>query len=133
VICYESVFGRFVSEFISGGAEIICIITNDGWWRNTAGYKQHFSFASLRAIETRRAVVRTANTGISGLIDQKGRIIEKSGWWTETAMRFVVKRNLEKTFYTLYGDYIYRYADIFVVIILILTFIGAPLKRYRFS
>ena len=71
-ICYESIFGEFFSEFVKNGAEVMMIITNDGWWGNTAGYRQHFSFASLRAIETRRCIARSANTGISAFIDQRG-------------------------------------------------------------
>ena len=52
VICYESVFGKFVTDYVKKGAEALFIITNDGWWKNTNGYKQHLYFASLRAIET---------------------------------------------------------------------------------
>ena len=67
VICYESVFGSYVTDYIKKGAEAIFIITNDGWWKNTNGYKQHLYYASIRAIETRRPVARAANTGISCL------------------------------------------------------------------
>jgi len=65
IICYESVFGEFVTDYVKKGAQALFIITNDGWWKNTNGYKQHLYFASLRAIETRRQVVRAANTGVS--------------------------------------------------------------------
>ncbi|MEZ4999260.1 MAG: nitrilase-related carbon-nitrogen hydrolase [Bacteroidales bacterium] len=86
VICYESVFGRFITDFTRQGAELICIITNDGWWRNTSGYRQHLAFASLRAIENRRWVARCANTGISCFIDERGKIVEKTGWWEEAIL-----------------------------------------------
>lgn len=66
-ICYESVYGAYVGEFVRGGAQLLLVITNDGWWRDTAIHRQHFSFARLRAIEHRRAVARSANTGISWL------------------------------------------------------------------
>ena len=64
-ICYESVFGEYMTGYIRNGAQAIFIMTNDGWWDNTAGHKQHLKFASLRAIETRRSIARAANTGIS--------------------------------------------------------------------
>ena len=73
IICYESVFGKFVTGYVRKGAEALFIITNDGWWKNTNGYKQHLYFASLRAIETRRHVARSANTGVSCIIDIRGK------------------------------------------------------------
>ena len=78
VICYESVFGNYVADYVRNGAEAIFIITNDGWWKNTNGYMQHLSYASLRAIETRRPVARAANTGISCIIDIRGKRIKES-------------------------------------------------------
>lgn len=80
-ICYESVYGDFMSEYIRKGAEVICIITNDGWWGNTPGHKQHLSYAKLRAIETRKQVIRCANTGISGFIDEFGNISQAQPYW----------------------------------------------------
>src|SRR3546814_17468937 len=76
-ICYESVFGGFVGSFVHHGAQLIAVVTNDGWWKNTAGYKQHAAYARLRAIENRRSVARSANTGISMLIDQRGDVFSK--------------------------------------------------------
>jgi len=74
VICYESIFGEFVTDYIKLGAQYIFIITNDGWWGNTPGYRQHNSFAALRAIENRRSIARSANTGISSFVNQRGEI-----------------------------------------------------------
>lgn len=71
-ICYESVYGEYFTEFVRNGAQLMCIITNDGWWGDTPGYHQHFSYARLRAIETRRSIARSANTGISGFINARG-------------------------------------------------------------
>ncbi|MDR3366702.1 MAG: apolipoprotein N-acyltransferase, partial [Prevotellaceae bacterium] len=71
-ICYESVFGQFYTEYVKKGANVMMIITNDGWWRNTPGHRQHLRYASLRAIETRRSIARSANTGISAIINQRG-------------------------------------------------------------
>ena len=74
-ICYESIYGEFMSKYVKNGANLICIITNDGWWKDTPGYKQHFQYARLRAIETRRYIARSANTGISGFIDERGNVL----------------------------------------------------------
>ncbi len=108
VICYESVFGGYLAQFVRKGAEVIIIITNDGWWRNTSGYKQHFSFSRLRAIETRRSVARAANTGISCFINQRGDVFQPTSWWTETSISGKINLNNRITFYARYGDYIGR-------------------------
>lgn len=110
VICYESVYGEFVSEYIKAGASFIAIITNDGWWGDTPGYRQHLKYGTLRAIETRRYIARSANTGISGIITHKGEIQQPSGWWTPAAIKAEIKLNSELTFYTRYGDYLARFA-----------------------
>lgn len=122
VICYESVFGGYLSRFVKKGAGLIVIITNDGWWRNTPGYKQHLSFARLRAIETRRSVARSANTGISSIINQRGDLLQTTGWWTEAAIEGTVNINDEITFYVKYGDYIAR-ISLFVAGLLVLFLI----------
>ena len=109
-ICYESVFGEFVNGFIKNGAGLIFIITNDGWWGNTPGHKQHNAYASVRAIETRRSVARSANTGISSLINQRGEMIDSMGWWQRGAMKGTLNVNNKLTFYVIYGDYIGRVA-----------------------
>ncbi len=74
-ICYESIYGEHISRYFQKEANLLAIITNDGWWRNTPGHKQHWLYARLRAIETRNWVARSANTGISGFI-------HPSGYWT---------------------------------------------------
>lgn len=104
VICYESIFGGFLSEQCRKGAQLICIITNDGWWRDTPGYKQHLSFARLRAIENRRSVVRSANTGTTAFINQRGDTFQETEWWKEAVIQGEVNLNHEQTFYTKYGD-----------------------------
>lgn len=106
IICYESVYGEFVGEYVSKGANILFIITNDGWWEDTPGYKQHLAYATLRAIETRRSIVRSANTGISCFISPLGEISEPTKWWTSTSIKQTVVLNSILTFYTLHGDYL---------------------------
>lgn len=126
VICYESVFGEYVTKYIQDGAELIFIITNDGWWKNTPGYKQHESFARLRAIETRRSIARAANTGISCFINQRGDVSEETEWWTETAIKGSINANDKITFYVKHGDYIAR-ISLFVSVLLALFLIS---KRF---
>lgn len=106
IICYESIYGDFVRQQVQKGAQLLCVITNDGWWGDTPGYKQHFAMARLRAIETRRWVLRSANTGTSGSIDPSGKIIKKTAYWTKTAFSQAVELRTDKTFYTKYGDWI---------------------------
>jgi apolipoprotein N-acyltransferase len=132
VICYESVFGEFVGRYAAKGADIITIITNDGWWGNSQGYRQHLGFASLRAIETRRPVARAANTGISALINQRGDITMQTGWWEKDTLRGTLIKGTRSTLYVIHGDYLYRLALIYTIIISILTFIAAPIRRLRF-
>ncbi len=109
VICYESIFGEFFGEFVKNGAAIMFIITNDGWWGNTAGHRQHFSFAHLRAIETRRSIARSANTGISAFIDQRGDVHQATGYWVPGAIKQTINANDAITFYVEHGDYIARF------------------------
>ncbi len=104
VICYESIWGNWVAGSVKQGAQFIAIITNDGWWGNTSGKDQHLLYAKLRAIETRRYIVRSANTGISGFINQRGDVVQQSKWWTRTALKADINLNDEITFYVNYGD-----------------------------
>lgn len=112
IICYESVYGDYVRDYVRQGAEVLVIITNDGWWKNTNGYKHHLYYASLRAIETRRPVVRAANTGISCFIDIKGLRVSETGWWTREVLTGSIGSETTVTPYVLYGDYLYNFFSI---------------------
>jgi apolipoprotein N-acyltransferase len=131
VICYESIYGEFVSDYIKNGANIICVITNDGWWENTPGYKQHFQYARLRAVETRRSVAQSANTGISGFINQRGDIMQKTSWWQDDVIKQDVLLNEKRTFYVEYGDYIARTAYYMSIIILLYSFLLSITKKFK--
>lgn len=109
-ICYESIYGEYMTEYIQRGADFIFIITNDGWWRDSPGYRQHNSYARMRAIENRRSIARSANTGISCFINQRGDISQATSWWVPIAIRGEINANDKWTFYTKYGDYIARVA-----------------------
>jgi apolipoprotein N-acyltransferase len=108
LICYESVYGDYVAMFVRKGATVLTVITNDGWWGDTPGYHQHRMFSQIRAIENRRAVARSANTGISCFIDQRGDIINEMGWNEYGGIQAVVNQNIEITTFTKYGDIIGR-------------------------
>ena len=89
-ICYESIYGEFMSKYIRNGANLICIITNDGWWKKTPGHKQHMNYARLRAIETGTWVARSANTGISCFIDPYGNVIDPQPYDTKAAIKLSI-------------------------------------------
>lgn len=127
VICYESIYGEWVAQQCRKGANLISIITNDGWWGDTPGYKQHLSFSSLRAIENRRSIVRSANTGTSCFVNQRGDIVQATNWWEEDVIRGELNLNNEQTFYTMYGDVIGRSFAFVAVLLLIFTFV----KRFK--
>ncbi len=110
VICYESVFGEYVTEYVKKGANLIFVITNDGWWGNTPGHRQHNAFSSIRAIETRRSIARSANTGISCFINQRGEVLQMLTWWKRGALKDTINANDKITFYVKHGDYIGRTA-----------------------
>ena len=129
LICYESVFGGYVTDFVRNGANMIFVITNDGWWGDTPGHRQHFEMSKLRAIENRRSVARSANTGISGFINQRGDVIECSNYWEPTALRNTLNVNNEMTFYSRHGDYIYRVASFLAILVLCFTFVISIKKR----
>ena len=108
VICYESIYGDYVASYVKKGADIIFILTNDGWWDDTPGYRQHLAYGRLRAIETRRSIARSANTGISCFINQRGDITSPTNWWEQDVISNTINKNSDKTFYTTYGDFFGR-------------------------
>jgi apolipoprotein N-acyltransferase len=118
-----------VTEYVKNGAQALFIITNDGWWKNTNGYKHHLAYASLRAIETRRPIARSANTGVSCLIDIRGSRTVESGWWTRTVLKGEIYPETRMTFYVKYGDYLMRISLVISVIILLIIFIALPLRE----
>jgi apolipoprotein N-acyltransferase len=131
VICYESVYGEYVAEMVNKGAELIFVITNDGWWGDTPGYRQHLLFSVLRAIETRRSVARSANTGISAIINQKGDIVQKTDYWKQDVLKASINANDYKTFYVKYRDYIARISSFVSVLLLLISFTQGFLKKRK--
>lgn len=129
LICYESVYGEFTTKFINKGADLIFVITNDGWWGNTPGHKQHLYFAPLRAIETRRSIARSANTGISCFVDQRGDMYQVTKYWEPDAIKQDINRNHDITFYVRMGDYIGRVSAFLSVIFILLSFVFSIRKK----
>ena len=107
-VCYESVYGEYCTEYVKAGAQAMTIITNDAWWGDTPGYRQHLNFARLRAIELRRDIARCGNTGISCFIDQRGEIQDQSSWWTRETLSGQVNLSTEQTAFVRHGDLVGR-------------------------
>jgi apolipoprotein N-acyltransferase len=129
VICYESIFGEYVSEYILKGANVITIITNDGWWKDTPGYKQHVEYAALRAIENRCFVSRSANTGTSCFILPDGTIIDRTGWWQPAVIKSQFCINSSRTFYTEHGDFVCRLAMYPGFLFVLFALFGGLIRR----
>lgn len=119
-VCYESVYGEYYTDYVRKGARAMTIITNDAWWGDTPGYRQHLSYASLRAIETRRAIARCANTGISAIIAPSGEILQPTPWWEPAVIESSIPLRDDITFYVSHGDITGRVCT-FVFILLLLA------------
>ena len=100
------VTSRSLTSTAPAGAEALFVVTNDGWWDNTPGYKQHQAFARLRAIELRRSVVRSANTGTSCFINARGDVEQPTDYGADAVIRQRIKLSKEVTFYAQYGEII---------------------------
>lgn len=112
VICYESVFGNYVRQFVERGAEFLVIITNDGWYGKSSGPYQHAQYAVIRAVENRRSIVRAANTGISEFIDPYGRFIgDQTRLGEATTLAEDIPICNQATFYSWNGDWLANIAE----------------------
>ncbi len=128
-ICYESIYGDFLSEYLRNGANLLFIITNDGWWKDSPGYKQHCNYGRLASIEFRRCIARSANTGTSCFINQKGEISQATKWWEPTVIKQTINTNADLTFYAKHGDYLGVLAACIAVPTLLILFGGLLLRR----
>jgi apolipoprotein N-acyltransferase len=120
MVCYESIFPEYVSSYVKRGAEFLIFITNDSWWGNTSGARQHNRYAVLRAVENRRWVVRCANGGISSFIDPRGTMYDATPMYTEASIHHRIGRRTDLTFYAKHGDWLARCCAV-VCVLLILT------------
>lgn len=130
-ICYESVYGEFLARKAQEGGSMIFIITNDSWWSDTQGYKQHASYARLRAIETRRYIARSANTGTSMFIDPMGRVMEKTEFWVPDTIKESIKPQYKTTFYAKHGDYIARISLLTALILGLVSFVKNIINKTK--
>ncbi len=110
VICYESIYGDYTGGYVRNGANALFIVTNDGWWDNTPGHIQHLKLGTLRAIEHRRPIARSANTGISCFIDIKGNILQPTQYDEATFITGSLIPETRMTFYTRWGDLVAKLA-----------------------
>lgn len=122
-ICYESIFGEYMTGFVKNGAHVHAIMTNDDWWHDTEGHKHHFLYAGLRAIEARREIARSANTGTSGFFDVYGEYDQQTEYRKTAVLRKSVKKYNGTTFYVKHGDYLARTASYLAVILIISLFV----------
>jgi apolipoprotein N-acyltransferase len=123
IICYESIYSDYVADYVQKGAQLLFIMTNDGWWDNSPGYQQHFAFARLRAIENRRSIARSANTGISGFINQRGDIVDASEFWTDAALSTTLNANTELSVFSRFPRFLGTLACITASVLLLTTLI----------
>ena len=112
-----------MTEFVDNDADFIFIGTNDDWWHDTEGHRQHVLYARLRAIETRREIARSANTGTSCFIDRFGKITQATEYRTATAIKAGLFPNNKKTFYVKHGDYIGRGAAFLAIFLIISLYV----------
>ena len=128
-ICYESVYGEYYTDYVRKGARVMAIITNDAWWGDTPGYRQHLSYASLRAIETRRAIARCANTGISAIISPSGEILQPTPWWEPAVIKAHVPLREDITFYVSHGDITGRICTFLFMLLLLALVVRFVTKK----
>ena len=128
-VCYESVYGEYYTDYIRKGARAMTIITNDAWWGDTPGYKQHLSYASLRAIETRRAIARCANTGISAVISPSGKILQPTPWWEPAVIQSSIPLRDDITFFVSHGDITGRICSFIFALLLLALIVRFVTKR----
>ena len=127
-ICYEGLYGEWFARFVREGAEVMLLMSNDGWWGDTHGHRRLFDFCRLRAIETRRAVARSANTGVSGFISSRGDVEQRLDWDERGVLTQDVERSTRQTMYVIYGDWVGRMA-LLVTFLAVMYFVAYRVKR----
>lgn len=133
IICYESIYGEFTTEYVKKGANFLAIMTNDSWWGVTQGHKQLMSYAKLRAIETRREIARSANSGISAHIDAKGEVVADTLYGDQTALFAKINLYNGQTFYTRTGDLLTRICYFILGFLIFYTFITQIRNRKKIN
>jgi apolipoprotein N-acyltransferase len=119
-ICYEIVYPDLVRRTANGGSELLTTITNDAWFGRTSAPYQHFAQASMRAIENGRYLVRSANTGISGVVDPYGRVLAQTPIFEQTVLVADARFVRERTVYSRTGD-VFAYGSTLLTLALLAT------------
>ena len=125
LICFESIFPDISRTYVAKGADFLLNITNDGWFGKISGSQQHNDMAIIRTVENNRSMARSANTGISMLVDNKGRVITESGVFVEAYLSGIIPISRSSTIYNRLGDFI----PIISVILIPIMFIVKKYKR----
>ncbi|MBS13382.1 MAG: hypothetical protein CME19_17470 [Gemmatimonadetes bacterium] len=126
MICFDSAFPQHARRLVQEGAQFLCVITNDGWFGRTSGPYQHAQLAVFRAIESRRSVVRCANTGVSCLIDPVGRMSGETDIFVDAMITGDIVANTEMTFYAAYGDLFSQLVGVLGLLVVIGAAVGRP-------
>jgi apolipoprotein N-acyltransferase len=119
VICYESIFPNLVRQFVKKGSELLVVITDDGWFGRSSAPYQHLRMGVVRAVENRRWMVRTANTGISAIVDPYGKIEAETPLGARMILDGNVQLRTDRTFYTEYGD-VFAYANVLAAAVMVI-------------
>lgn len=127
-ICYEGLYGDAFARFVREGANVMLVMSNDGWWGDTAGHRRLFDFCRLRAIETRRAIARSANTGVSGFISSRGDVMQRLDWDERGVLSAEVELSNEITPYVMYGDWVGR-MSLLVSFLGVMYFVAYRVRR----
>ena len=132
LVCFDSIFPELARKSVKDGADILIVVTNDSWFRDSPAIKQHNAQSVLRAVENNRYVIRSANTGISSFISNTGKILQKSEVDQRTVLTEEIKIIKNKTIYTICGDIILYLSWIYVafcIILLIKTNLNLKINR----
>ncbi len=131
IVCFESAFGSYCARNLPESKSFICMITNDGWWKNTPGYRHHYHFSPVRAIECRRDLVRVANTGISAFIDARGMVMARTPWWEKATLKGRVHLREGRTFFARHGDFLGSTSMLWGGLLIVCVEVGNAISRRR--
>lgn len=123
IICYESIYGEYTSEYVHQGANFLAIVTNDSWWGVSQGHRQLLAYAKLRAIETRREIARSANSGISAHIDARGEVLKQTNYGEKSVLISDIQFYENQTIYTKIGDILSKICVVVFMILLVINFV----------
>ena len=131
-VCYEITYPSLVRDQVASGADLLATISNDSWYGRAGAQAQHFAGAVMRAVETERYLLRAAITGISGIVDEKGRIRGELPENEAGTLRGMASLFESRTAWTRWGFWIPRTADVLAALVLLLGFVRwLPLRRRR--